>query len=91
MRTNRVLFRFLIGNLTPAAHLGIGAPVIELHQLRALAGRKGLKAERHYWRRRVQLVCPNGAVLRYPTGTHRSAAFEYGHAWRFMQGLPDVR
>ena len=55
-------------NLTLGADLGIGAGVIELGRLRALAAQKGLKAERQYWPRRVRLVCSNGAVLRFPTG-----------------------
>lgn len=64
--------------------------MIQLHQLRALAARKGLKAERHYWRGRVRLVCPNEAILRFPSDGHRWSGWQPGHAWRFLQGLPDI-
>jgi hypothetical protein len=56
----------------------------------ALAARKGLTAERHYWRGRVRLVCRNHAVLRFPLNGYRWSGFTPPHAWRFLQALPDV-
>jgi hypothetical protein len=66
--------------------------VVQLHQLRALAGRKGLSVERHLLRDCVRIVCGNGAALRwwsvdYPEGV---TAFRLKHAWQFMRGFPDI-
>jgi hypothetical protein len=57
-----------------------------------LAAQKGLKAERHYWRGRVRLICCNGATLKhYPEGySHGLSWWQHGHAWRFLRELPDA-